>query len=321
MKKAFRYLLIIVGIILLIAGGFAAFVAIRGIPKYKAEKISLTVEATPARLEKGQKLATMLCASCHLDQNTGKFTGHKMEEAGAFGEIYSKNITKDKKYGRGNWTDGELAVLLRTGVKPDGTYLPPYMPKLIHFSDEDLASVIVFLRSEHPWVQANTTRQPQSKPSFLAKFLTNIGAVKPFNFPKAPIPEPDTTNAVAWGRYIALGQMECFSCHSKDFAKNDYLHPEKSPGFFGGGNKLTVGDGNTITSRNITMDEETGIGKWSEEDFVKAVKYGELPNNQHRLRPPMKPYSLLTDNEVKAIYAYLKTIPEIQNKVDRNLEE
>jgi mono/diheme cytochrome c family protein len=321
MKKAFRYIGIALGVVLLLAGLFAAFVAIRGIPTYTAEKINLQVQATPARLEKGQKLATMLCASCHLDGNTGKFTGHKLEEAAAFGEIYSRNITNDKEYGIGGWTDGELAVLLRTGVKPDGTYLPPYMPKLIHFSDEDLASVIAFLRSDHSWVQASDTKQPASNPSFLAKFLTNIGALKPFDFPKKPIPEPDTTNAVAWGRYIALGQLECFSCHSKDFAKNDYLNPEKSPGFFGGGNKLSLGNGKEIHSLNITMDEETGIGKWMEETFEKAVKYGELPDNQARLRPPMQPYSLLTDNEVKAIYAYLKTIPKIKNKVDRNLEE
>ncbi|HVG40966.1 MAG TPA: c-type cytochrome [Chitinophagaceae bacterium] len=318
MKKALRYLGIAIGIILLLAGLFAAFVAIRGIPNYKPEKINLQVQATPARLEKGQKLATMLCASCHLDPNTGKLTGHKLEEAAAFGEVYSKNITKHPEYGIGKWTDGELAVLLRTGVKPDGTYLPPYMPKLIHFSDEDLASVITFLRSDHSWVQPADIQQPKTKPSFLAKLLTNIGVIKPFNYPKAPIPEPDTTNAVAWGKYIALGQLECFSCHSKDFAKNDYLNPEKSTGFFGGGNKLSLGNGKEIHSLNITMDEETGIGKWMEETFVKAVKYGELPDGQARLRPPMQPYSLLTDSEAKAIYAYLQTVPKIKNKVERS---
>ena len=321
MIKAFRYLGIGLGIIIVLAGLFAAFVAIRGIPKYKAEKINLQVQATPARLQKGEKLATLLCASCHLDRNTGKFTGRKLEEASAFGEIYSRNITNDKEHGIGNWTDGELAVLLRTGVKPDGTYLPPYMPKLIHFSDEDLASVISFLRSGHAWVQGSTVAQPASKPSFLPKFLTNIGAMKPFKFPKETIPEPDTTNAVAWGKYLALGQLECFSCHSRDFAKNDYLEPEKSAGFFGGGNELALGDGKTIHSLNITQDEESGIGKWMEETFVKAVKYGEVPNGGQRLRPPMQPYTLLTDGEVKAIYAYLKTIPKIKNKVDRNPEE
>lgn len=64
------------------------------------------------------------------------------------------------------------------------------------------------------------------------------------------------------------------------------------------------------------MDDETGIGKWSEEQFVKAVETGIVPNGQ-ALRAPMKPYVYLSDGEVRAIYTYLKTIPKINNKVDR----
>jgi cytochrome c1 len=76
-------------------------------------------------------------------------------------------------------------------------------------------------------------------------------------------------------------------------------------------------DGSKIHSLNLTMDEETGIGRWTEDEFVKAVKAGIVPNGQPALRPPMKPYADLTDGEAKAIYAYLKTIPKISNKVER----
>jgi mono/diheme cytochrome c family protein len=316
MKKALRYLLIVVGIIAALAGGFAAFVAFRGIPSYKAETVSLKVEATPARVEQGQKLAAMLCSGCHMDPNTGKLTGRRMDEAPQFGAIYSKNITKHPEYGIGNWTDGQLAYLLRTGIKPDGTFLP-IMAKLSHMSDEDIHSIIAYLRSDHTWVQPDNTRQPQTEYSFLAKFITNIGAMKPADLPKEPIAQPDTTDAVKWGRYIAVSQLECFSCHSRDFAKNDYANPEKSEGYFGGGNVMIGPDGKEIVTRNLTMDEETGLGKWTEEEFIKAVKYGQVPHGQ-ALRQPMMPYTGLTDNEAKAIYAYLKTIPKINNKVERN---
>ncbi len=318
MKKVLRNLLIAVLILVVTFGGFAAFVSIRGIPLYKAEKIDLKIAATPARLAKGEKLAAMLCKGCHYNEGTGKFTGRQMSEVPQFGEIYSRNITNDPTNGIGKWTDGELAVLLRTGVKPNGEYLPPYMPKLIRVSDEDLQSLIIFLRSGHQWVKADNSRVPQSKPSFLTKLLTNIGEAKPYAYPQKPIPKPDTTNRIKWGEYIALNQLECFSCHSRDFAGNDYLHPEKSPGFFGGGNEMYDREGKKIRSLNITM-HKTGIGAWSEADFVKAVKYGIRPGNQPALRYPMQPYTNLTDNEVKAIYAYLKTIPKIPNKVDRNL--
>ncbi|MBD0284185.1 MAG: c-type cytochrome [Flavisolibacter sp.] len=316
MKKIFRYLLLLIGIIVIAAGGFAAFVAFRGIPTYKAQTIDLKVNSTPQRIERGAQLSSMLCNDCHMNRNTGKLTGAAMPEIAQFGTIYSRNITKDPEYGIGKWTDGQIAYLLRTGIKPDGTFLP-VMAKLSKMSDEDLQSIIAFLRSDHPWVQPDRTHLPPSKYSFFAKFLTNIGAVKPMPYPQGAVPEPDTTNPVKWGEYIALHRVECYSCHSKDFATNDYANPEKSKGFFGGGNAFTFPGGYKIYSRNLTMDEETGIGKWSEEDFVRAVKQGQLPDNQPGLRPPMKPYTQLSDAEIKAIYAYLKTLPIIHNKVER----
>ena len=319
MKKAFRYLLSTLGIIVFAAGSFAAFIGIRGVPKYAAARIDLKVEPNSQRIEKGQKLASMLCASCHLDPATGKLTGRRMDEAPQFGVIYSKNITQDPVHGIGKWTDGEIAYLLRTGIKPDGTFLP-IMAKLSHASDEDIQSIIAFLRSDHSWVKADNTAHPKTDLSFLAKFLCNIGAMKPAAYPTATIPEPDTTNMVQWGHYIAVNQLECYSCHSKDFAKNNYAQPEKSVGFFGGGNEMLGPDGKAIHTLNITMDEATGIGKWSEEDFIKAVKYGQVPGGQKQLRQPMISYANLSDNEARAIYAYLKTVPKINNKVDRGIK-
>jgi cytochrome c2 len=315
MKKAFRYLLIVLGVVVVLVAGAAGFVAVRGIPSYDVEKVELKVEATPERLAQGQRLASMLCNSCHLDPNTGKLTGKKMEEASVFGEIYSKNITKDMEHGIGKWTDGELAYLLRTGIKPDGTFLP-IMAKLARASDEDVKSIIAFLRSDHAWVAPDNTRQPDTKYAFLPKFLTNAGLINPSPFTKTPIANPDTTNLVTWGRYIVQDQLECYTCHSGDFTKLNFDQPEKSYQFLGGGNKMDDGAGNVITTRNITMDEETGIGKWTEEQFIQAVKFGKVPHGP-ALRQPMIPYMAMTDSEAKAIYAYLKTVPKIKNKIDR----
>lgn len=319
MKKFFKVLLFIVGGLIVVVGIFAAFVSMRSLPTYTPEKVNVKIDYTPERIATGTKLASLLCQHCHLNEESNKFTGRQITEVPQFGKIYSKNITHDPNAGIGKWTDGELVYFLRTGVKPDGQYIPPYMPKLVHISDEDMYSIVSFLRSDNPWVQAEPTQQPPSKPSFLTKFLVTIGAMKAFPYPKAPIPAPDTTNLVEHGKYIALGQLECFACHSEDFAKNDYFNPEKSPGFFGGGNKLINRDGHQLQSLNITMDEATGIGKWTEDDFVKAVKTGVLPDNQPALRDPMNPYIQLTDKEVKAIYAYLKTVPKINNKVERKM--
>lgn len=314
MKKALRYLLIILGIIVVAAGLFAAFIAIRGIPNYDAEQLDVKVSITPERIERGRQLTAMICSDCHMDRNTNKLTGTRMDEVKTFGTVYSKNITKHTENGIGKWTDGELIYLLRTGIKPDGRFLP-VMAKMQKMSDEDLHSIVAFLRSENPWVQADAISQPESEYSFLTKFLTTIKAIKPMPFYKS-VPEPDTTNLIKWGEYVALYRVECYVCHSADFTTVDFINPEKSEGYFGGGNKFEMPDGSTIHSRNLTMDEETGIGKWSEVDFVKAVKTGIVPNGP-ALRPPMKPYVYLSDGEVKAVYAYLKTIPKISNKIER----
>ena len=103
-------------------------------------------------------------------------------------------------------------------------------------------------------------------------------------------------------------------------AKNDFFTPEKSVGFFGGGNEMYNQEGKKLLTLNITMDESTGIGSWTEEQFIKAVKTGIIPTGGLALRFPMQPYSNLSDQEVKAIYAYLKTVPKLNHKVDRALD-
>jgi len=314
MRKFFRRLLVILVAIIILVGAFAAFISMKGVPKYQAKTVALKIKTTPARVERGRQLSAMLCNDCHMNDKTQKLTGRRMAELPQFGTVYSRNITNDPVHGIGNMTDGQVYYLLRTGVRPDGRFLP-IMAKLQKMSDEDLQSIIAFLRSDNQWVQADPTPDVDSKYSFLAKFLTNMQLVKPMPFHNSG-PEPDTTYQVKWGEYVCLYRVECYTCHSSDFTTDDFIHPEKSKGFFGGGNKFAMPDGTTMHSLNITMDDETGIGRWTEDQFVKAVKTGIVPSGP-ALRPPMKPFVYLSDGEVRAIYAYLKTIPKITNKVDR----
>lgn len=313
MKKLIKILSIVVIVIIVIAGGFMLFIQLRGIPKYEAKDPGITIVPDSARITHGKIIVSLLCAECHQNRETGRLTGANMDPLHKmpFGLIYSQNITNDKTVGIGDWTDGQIIYLLRTGIKRDGQYAPPWMAKLPNMSDEDIASVIAFLRSDDPMVAADDTPDRHCEPSFFAKFLCTV-AFKPLPFPEKPIPQPDTTNKVEWGKYL-VWNFECFSCHSHDFSKNNYMHPEQSAGYLGGGNQL-----DSIYSSNITPDNETGIGKWSEADFVKALRFGLLPDNT-TTRGPMKPYTLLTESESKAIYAYLRTVPPIHNKVDRSV--
>lgn len=73
-----------------------------------------------------------------------------------------------------------------------------------------------------------------------------------------------------------------------------------------------------IFSANLTPDNETGIGTWTEEKFIQSFRYGIKPGGGTN-RLPMKPYNMWSESEAKAIYAYLRTVPPIHNAVNRNV--
>ena len=129
MRKAFRFLGIALLGLLVVAAAFAAYIASTGIPKYPPGRIDRRVEVTPEKVERGRKLASLTCVSCHQDPTTGKLTGKRLVDAPKqFGPIFSKNITHDSAHGIGAWSDGELLYFLRTGIHRTGQYVPPYMP-------------------------------------------------------------------------------------------------------------------------------------------------------------------------------------------------
>lgn len=311
MKKFLKIAGIILGVVLLIIVCFVSYIYVDGIPKYPVKKIDLKVEITPQRVEQGYKIATMECIACHAGPD-GKLSGRELKELPKeFGKVYSRNLTSDPDKGIASWTDGEIYYLLRTGIKRDGQYLPVYMAKFPNAADEDLYSVIAWLRSDQ--IQKTNEEPPESQPSFLTKFLSHI-AWKPLPFPEQPIALPDTNNAIEHGKYLANAIFHCFPCHSGDFKTLDMVHPEKSGGFYGGGNKMPGINGELVTTRNLTFDE-TGIANFSEDDFIQSVKYCRK-RGCGQLRVPMFPHALLTDTEVKHIFAYLKTVPKIHNKID-----
>lgn len=316
MKTVFKVVLGLLLVIIIVAGAGAAFINFSDIPHYDKVDFDYRVSVTPEKVARGRKLVTTLCVMCHINHDTGLLTGQRMLDAPTeFGKIYSQNITQDKTYGIGNWTDAELLYLLRTGILKDGRYSPPYMAKLPHLADDDMEAIIAFLRSDDPLVAPQSIVDTPCAPSFLTKALSRL-AFKPLPMPEKRIEMPDTSNLQEFGRYLAIN-FECWSCHSSDFKTMNVLEPELTPGFFGGGNKPLNLEGEVMLTSNLTPDKETGIGNWTEEQFVRALKYG-LKDGEHALRYPMLPFTTLTDYEAKAIFAYLKTVPPIKNNVPRS---
>ncbi len=291
------------------------YVEIDGVPRYETHPPDLHVTATPERIARGKTLSSMLCGECHRDQATGVLSGKKLIDAPPeFGAVYSANITQDPKFGIATWTDGEIAFLLRTGIKRDGHYSPPWMIKLPFASDEDIASIISFLRSDDALVKANDAPTRPSEPTFLLKALMH-GPFKPLPYPDHAIVSPDPSDKLAVGRYY-VASFGCAECHSADFKSNHAMAPESNAGYLGGGNQLRDATGTPIRTANITFDETTGIGKWTPSDLRKALREGFRPDSAP-IRYPMPMFPELTDDEVDSIYAYLKSQPKIMNAIPR----
>lgn len=287
-------------------GIVALFIGIADVPTYKVEPIDLKVEVTANRIIRGSNIASTLCNHCHMSDNNlleGKLFA-KAEEG--LGELYAPNITQHSVYGIGSWTDGELFYLLRTGIKKDGTHAFPAMVRSNQISDEDLYSIIAYLRSDRPEVQPSEKVHPPYKPSFIAKALFRF-VLKPLSFINTPVTTPPIEDTKAYGRYLVNGPMVCYECHSADFMTNNAEQPELSVGYLGGGS-VFVENGDTIISPNITGDPENGIGNWTEQEFIQTVKWGKRPNGEP-VKYPMLPYTYLDTTEVLAIFEYLKSVP------------
>jgi len=319
MKKILKILAILIVIVIVIIGAFALYINIDGIPKYPklVKDPGITVHGDSAMLVNGERLASMLCVECHLNRETNVVSGQYMPDVATFGKAYSANITQDKQYGIGSWTDGQLIYFLRTGVKPNSHYAPPWMPKFVHMSDYDLQSVITWLHSDDPRLKASHEATVPSQPNFLAKFLAHV-AFKPLPYPDHAITSPDTADHVAYGKYIVQGKIECWACHSASFKTLNIMEPDKTPGYMAGGNPIPDQEAKIVFSANLTPDDSTGIGSWTEEQFVKALKFGQRPDGTTN-RYPMVPYSRMTDSEAKDIFAYLKTLAPVKNKIERNI--
>jgi mono/diheme cytochrome c family protein len=124
------------------------------------------------------------------------------------------------------------------------------------------------------------------------------GAAPDTAVPAAPPVDP----VVERGKYLAAAG-NCISCHTR---------PGGEP--FAGGLPFAAPMGlGTLHSTNITPDPDTGIGKWTEADFVKAMHEGVAPGGKHLF--PAFPYTAFTkvsDDDVKAIFAYLKTVAPVK---------
>ncbi len=254
-------------------------------------------------LERGKNLTYNICGQCHYNREIKSFVGEQMHDLPAFmGKLYSANLTNYPAGILPRYSDAEFFYLIKTGIARDGRFIPYMIRPTI--ADEDLRDILRYLRSNDEAVRGNETKVGQIHLTALGKLATKI-AGKPQPYLKG-IPVPAETDEIATGKYL-IDVIGCYHCHSKSILGLKYTDPERSKGYLAGGYKWKI-DGERIYASNITKDNETGIGKYTRQDFRAAVREGQAPNGR-MLRYPMRHFKHLTDTQLDAIFAYIQTMP------------
>ncbi len=275
-----------------------------------------TFEVTQARLARGQYLVEgpAHCFHCHTEHDFSDPTYPIVQEKkGAgwelpipeLGRVYSRNITSDPETGIGNWTDDEIARAIREGVSRDGSALFPVMPYPVfaRLDEEDLASIVVYLRSLPPVKNL----VPRSEYVFPLNFIINT-IPEPL---EEPVRSHPSSTPAERGAYLA-GIADCHGCHTPIDEQGTPL-----PGMdFGGGAVFhdPGQGGRALVSMNITPDA-SGIPHYDADLFLQVIREGRLPGRTLNHIMPFEFFRNMTDDDLRDIFAYLETLTPVQHRV------
>jgi len=274
-------------------------------------------ESTLKRVARGRYLANsvMGCTNCHSEHDWKARGGPPLEAKLGGGQIFPEkdlpgvviapNLTPDPETGAGSWTDDQFARAIREGIGHDGRTLFPLMP-YEHFRempDEDLASIVVYLRS----LPAIHNLLPKTEIIFPVKYLIR-NAPEPLT---APVPAPDLSSAVKRGEHL-VRMASCAGCHTPQ----DRGQFNQALAFAGG--TTFNGPLPTVTSANITPDP-SGISYYDEGLFLQVMRAGKVGARELSSVMPFVAYKNMTDEDLKDIFAYLRTIPTVHHRVDNSL--
>ena len=273
-------------------------------------------ETTPARMERGRYLVEAVagCFACHSELDWKSEGAPPLSVRKGAGLVWTlegmpwlvaPNITPDIETGAGAWSDDQIARGIREGIGHDGRALFPLMPYALYqkMSDEDLAAIVVYLRTVSPVRNA----LPQTQVPFpLSRLIQN--APQPI---VSPVSAPDMTDAVKRGEYLST-LAACIDCHTPKEKGQPLAGMDFAGGF------ILNEPGRKVASANITPDS-TGISYYTEALFVEMMRTGHV--KARRLSPvmPWTIYRNMTDEDLKSIFAYLRTLPAVRHQVD-NLE-
>jgi cytochrome c553 len=254
----------------------------------------VAIPTDAAARARGQHLAeTRGCNDCHGHD----YGGAKVIEDGAMGRLYGPNLTSGRGSRTGTFTDVDWVRAIRHGVGPDnhGLFIMP-SEEYSHLSDGDLGDIIAYLKSVPP---VDRDRVP-TELGPVTRVLLTVGKMKlaataiDHAHLNPLMVEKGVT--VDYGRYLANG---CAGCHGPNFS----------------GGKIEIGPPDWPHARNLTPHPTSDLATWTEADFVRAIRDGKRPDGT-ALSPVMpRAFGGMDDTELKALYAFFKSLPPVPTGV------
>jgi mono/diheme cytochrome c family protein len=319
-RKLLRAALILLVALVGLAGIALAYLFL-ALPKVSPPS-TVKVVSTPEKIARGEYLARHVvgCVVCHGTRDWTRFSGPLKPGTEGRGsvfdiEIASLHASNITPAGIGEWTDGELIRAITEGVSRDGRPLFPLMPydNYRTMAPDDLEAVVAYVRSLKPVAVVPPA------PETTIKFPLNL-IVRTMPGPAAPAPRPDPiTDRIAYGKYVTT-IASCGHCHTP-------REGELEGKLFAGGTVMKLPGGRMQFSANITPDQRTGIGSWTEAQFVDRFKIVAQLDDEtlkaqsgHQTEMPWRDFGGMTREDLAAIYLYLRTVPAVANDVPRGAQ-
>lgn len=291
-KRALLGLLSLVVLLLAVVYGVSESRLRRTYTVAAAETLRVTKD--PAQLARGQHLVTAVakCADCH-EQDLG---GKTFIDGGPLGTVYASNLTAGRGGTLAGYTDAQLEAAIRHGVRPDGRALF-VMPadEYQNLSDEDVSAIIAYLRTLPPVDREHGTSHlgPLGRALYAAGKLPLVPAERIDHARTGARSAPPVGATREYGQYL-VSVGGCRSCHGPNLVGGPSPEPGAPP------------------AANITPAGP--MGEWTEAQFYAAIRTGTRPDGT-RIKDfmPWRSMARHTDDELRAIWLYLRTVPPVQS--------
>lgn len=293
--------------------GIAASVLLSGTAAKAAESLPLAAPSDHQTgvdlIARGKYLAIASdCAACHTDPDSKKVFAGGYAIHSPMGIIYSSNITPSKQFGIGNYTEEQFSRAVRDGVRGDGSYLYPAMPypSYAGLTDADIHALYAYFMHEVKPVDEQPQQTALNFPFNMRFSMAGWNLLFLHNKPFKPQEDHDAT----WnrGKYLVDTVEHCSECHT----------PRNALMALQGGDALYSGAMlGSWHAPNLTSDPVSGLGSWSDKDLAQYLQSGHVDGKAQAAGPMAEAVTnslqYLHDDDIKAIIAYLRTLPPVRD--------